>query len=435
MAIEAAGMHCAAFGKPDLAERYFRRALEKEGTALEARLHLAEILERRHQLEEAGKMIEPLLHPGPAGARALLQRARLDRAAGNLEAAERHLREAVTRPGEPPEVSADCYYELGNVLDRQKRYDEAMAAFLEAKTILRPMAAAARTRLRQMQAQSAELARQLSPEIWHRWQNDAPRLKPDRRLAVLCGHPRSGTTLLEQVLDSHPDVITAEETRVFDLEINGALYRGLANESSLFPRLDAAAPEALQKLRDHYFRCLELQLGQGIGPRLLVDKNPSLTTSIPALLKTFPEARLLIAIRDPRDICISCFMQSFGLNPVGSAGLSLEDTVEQYIVVMNFWLAIRPHLAGKFMEIRYEDLVTNLPAAARKTLEFLGLDWNEKVLHFDEHARQKRVSSPSYRDVARPVFSHAVSRWRNYEKFLAPWLEKLAPLAKAFGYD
>ena len=87
------------------------------------------------------------------------------------------------------------------------------------------------------------------------------------------------------------------------------------------------------------------------------------------------------------------------------------------------------------MEVRYEEMVADLEGVARRTLEFLGLPWNERVLRFNEHARQKLVRSPTYADVAKPVFKGAIGRWRNYEKHLEPWLNKLSPLLKASGYE
>jgi len=85
--------------------------------------------------------------------------------------------------------------------------------------------------------------------------------------------------------------------------------------------------------------------------------------------------------------------------------------------------------------VKYEDVVENLEGTARRTLEFLGMPWDAGVLRFDEHARNKLVRSPTYADVAKPVFKTAVGRWRNYQKYLEPHLEKLAPFVKAFGYD
>jgi hypothetical protein len=85
--------------------------------------------------------------------------------------------------------------------------------------------------------------------------------------------------------------------------------------------------------------------------------------------------------------------------------------------------------------VRYEDIVNDLESVSRRTLDFLGVPWDAKVLHFDEHARQKRVHTPSSADVAKPVFKTSIGRWRNYQKYLEPYLHRLAPFVKAFGYE
>jgi len=92
-------------------------------------------------------------------------------------------------------------------------------------------------------------------------------------------------------------------------------------------------------------------------------------------------------------------------------------------------------LKNLHIEVRYEDMVDDLESVARKTLDFLDVPWDERVLGFDKHAREKVVRSPTYADVARPVYKSARGRWRNYQKYLEPHLEKLEPFVKAFGYE
>ena len=179
---------------------------------------------------------------------------------------------------------------------------------------------------------------------------------------------------------------------------------------------------------------MELFLGRSPTDRLLIDKNPSLTFLIAAMARIFPEMKFIIALRDPRDVCLSCFMQPFSLSQVSAAFLTLKDTVEEYALLMSLWLTIRPLLKNPYLEVKYEDMVDDLESVAKRTLDFLGLPWNSDVLRFDEHARSKLVRSPTYADVAKPVFKTAVARWRNYEKYLEPHLEQVEPFVKAFNY-
>src|SRR6185312_15385891 len=113
------------------------------------------------------------------------------------------------------------------------------------------------------------------------------------------------------------------------------------------------------------------------------------------------------------------------LNQSGAAYLTLESTVEDYVALMSMYQTLSPILLNEHIMVRYEDMVEDLESVSRKVLDFLGVEWNERVLRFDEHARQKVVRSPTYADVTQPVFKRAVGRWRHYEKHLEPYLDKL----------
>jgi hypothetical protein len=225
-----------------------------------------------------------------------------------------------------------------------------------------------------------------------------------------------------------------EETTIFHDDAYIPLTRHLPENAPMLSVLEAASTSALQQSRANYFHSVERFLGNPVGDRLLLDKNPSLTFLIPLLIRVFPEIKLLIALRDPRDVVLSCFMQYMPLSQGSSAYLTLESTVEEYVAMMSLWLTLKPMLEGRYLEVRYEDMVNDLEPAARQTLDFLGVPWDNRVLQFDEHARQKVVRSPTYAEVTQPVYKRAVGRWRNYQKYLEPCLPKLEPLVKVIGY-
>jgi tetratricopeptide (TPR) repeat protein len=363
----------------------------------------------------------------------MLARARLYRQTNRLNDAEPLLRSLSTTPNRG--VRYRVWYELAGVLDRQGRYDEAMAAFIEAKALLQPDAARDAADLQIVRERLKVMQAGLSSEMLERWFDFGKELQPPRRLALLGGHPRSGTTLLEQVLDSHPDIVSAEETEILHNAAYTPLVRNLPENAPILSILESAGIDSLRQSRKHYFQAVELSLGTSLGNRLLLDKNPSLSFLIPAMIRIFPEVKLIVMLRDPRDVCLSCFMQPLALGQVSSAYLTLAGTVEEYISLMSLWRTLAPLLKNSHIEVRYEDMVDNLESEARRTLDFLEVPWNAAVLRFDEHARNKLVRSPTYSDVAKPVFKTAVARWRNYQKYLEPYLEKLAPFAKAFGYE
>jgi tetratricopeptide (TPR) repeat protein len=433
-AIALAGVYSRDFRNPEMAGRYLRLAVEQKDATPEMLVNLAEFYERLRRMDDADELVARALHSNGACPPALLARARLDRQAGRLDEAEKLLRSLTANSAKDIRIRAG--YELGGILDRQGRFDEAMTAFLEAKTLLRPDAAPFAFVLKTIHARLQTMRATLTAEMFQRWFDSGRTLQPPRRLALLGGHPRSGTTLLEQVLDSHPDIVSAEETDIFHDEVYNPLARGSPPDSLMPSVLEAAQIDGLRQLRADYFRFMELSLGSPIGERLLIEKNPSLTFLIPALVRVFPEIKLLVALRDPRDVCLSCFMQPFvPLAQTSSAYLTLAGTVEEYTSLMAVWQTVAPLIKNPFLEVRYEDMVEDLESVARRTLDFLEVPWDARVLAFDQHARQKVVRSPTYADVTQPVYKRARGRWHHYRKYLEPHLEKLEPFVKAFGYE
>src|SRR5271154_3565713 len=224
-ALAAAGKKCCDFRKLDLAERYLRLAVEQKDATPDMLVNLAEFYERLRRMDEANQLVGRALQANGACPSALLARARLDRQAGRLEEAEKMLRSFPANCERTLCIRA--WYELGAILDRQGRYDEAMSAFLEAKALLRPDAAPFATALQTIYAQQKVIRANISAELLQRWFDFGRTLHPPRGLALLGGHPRSGTTLLEQVLDSHPDIVSAEEPTIFPDEAYMPLARNL----------------------------------------------------------------------------------------------------------------------------------------------------------------------------------------------------------------
>jgi tetratricopeptide (TPR) repeat protein len=433
-ALATASQASLDFSNHQLTEHYFQQALEQKDAAPETFARLAELYERLRRLDEATRLVDRALQLDGACALALLARARLDRQAGRLEDAERVLRSFPADTDRATRIRG--YYELGMVLDRQKRYDEAMTAFLEAKVLLSPEAPPLLAQLHDARSYWKEMQANISGDILKRWSGFGAALQTTHRIAFLGGYPRSGTTLLEQVLDSHPDVIAAEETSIFHDDAFVPLVRNLPPGSPMLSVLESAPANMLVRSQENYFRTLESHLGNPVGARLLIDKNPAINFLIPAFLRVFPEIKLLIALRDPRDVCLSCFMQAhLPLSKGSVAFLNLDNTVEAYAGVMGLWRTLAPIMANPYLEVRYEDVVEDLEAVSRRVLDFLGVPWDDRVLRFDEHARGKRVRSPTYADVAQPIFKRAKGRWHNYQKYLEPHLDKLAPFIKAFGYE
>ncbi len=432
--LEEAGRICSTFKDLDMLLGYLERASQKKGVSVGALTSLADIYLLDDRTDEAAEIVERAARIDRKDTRVLLREAVLKRKRGQISEAESQFRDLLANSAADPLVRIRAAYALAGILDGAGQYDQAMTALLEAKAIQRAQAAPLAVPLQQMQNLSQEMARTITATVLDRWRADAANLQPPRRIALLSGHPRSGTTLLEQVLDAHSDIISAEETSLIHDEIYRPLARDFPPGTGLLQMLDSAPPSLISHLRENYFHCAELLLGKAIGGRLLVDKNPGVTIIVPVLARIFPETRFLVALRDPRDVVLSCFMQALTLTPVSSSYLTLEGTVNQYASVMGFWLAMRPRMGNQWIQVRYEEMVDDLPAVARSVLEFLGVGFEDNVLKYYEHARAKRVNSPTYAGVRQPPYRAAVGRWKNYEKYLEPYLSGLDRFLKEFNY-
>lgn len=414
--------------RPEQARTCFALASRADPRAIDPRISLAVSLEQNHQLDQARAMVDECLALDQHDDQARYFQTILDRRQNQLDLAERRLRDLIGSEPKHPFVRYACRYELANILDRTERYDEAMLWLAQAKELVRALTdTATMVRGYDQGAQSARLFAQALPKnIVRTWAELFPlekRAKP-ARLAFLGGHPRSGTTLLEQVLDSHPEVAALDEPTAFMEVLQPAFHKSKEH-----------SPTRLNLLRKLYLEALRDEAGPTAANKLLVDKNPSPTTRLPVWLRVFPELRVLIALRDPRDVVLSCYFQNIPLNPTNVNFLSFERLAKHYADLMDVWLAAREWEGFSWLETRYEDLVADVESEGRRVTEFLSLSWDDSQARFYERSRTKQLYSPTYQDVTRPVYSRSVARWHAYEKHLAPILPALAPYCSKFGYS
>jgi tetratricopeptide (TPR) repeat protein len=398
-----------------------------------AQIELATLYERQHRLDEAHDLITRALATLPGYLPAWLVKARVQRRRGDTAGAEATLRDLIARAGGDPPVQAEAWAELGQLYDAAGGYDDAWDAVGRSKQLLRAREAPERHAAEHVLKRFARLVDALTPRHFARWHDFTP--ARSHRLALLTGFPRSGTTLLEQVLDSHPGLVSSEETDVLSARVMPALGAGRPEDYDVAALLDHLTPEVINRQRAAYVRAIEALLREPVGGRVHLDKNPALNLMIPVVLRLFPETRLLIALRDPRDVVLSCYLRFLPLNPVSVSFLTPERTAQRYALDMLAWLKFRDLVRTSWAEFRYEDTVADLPAAARKALDLLGLPWDDRVLAYRERLREKPVLSPTYEAVTRPVYTTAVGRWRNYAKYLGPVLPMLEPYAREFGYE
>ena len=431
--LHLAGQSYRMIFRPDKAMDCFRRVLAMTREIPDAYLELAILYERRHRLEEARELIEDCVRGDPDYLEAYLFKARLLRRMKEETSSESLLRSLAANEHAHPMLRAQAWAEIAQLLDRREEYEPAMTAMTSCKEILLQYEGPTRRESETVLRHLCQLTESLTPEHFRRWQESA-HARPAWKTSALAGFPRSGTTLLEQVLDSHPGLISSDEREAFARDIFPAMWLTPETPLPTVNALDAIPEERLAPLRERYFIYMAAALNEPIGDRIHLDKNPTLTLVLPGFLRLFSEARLLVALRDPRDVVISCFMQYLPLNPNSVCFLTLERTARRYAADMKVWRKLREMITSPWLQVRYEDTVMDLEKEARRAVDFLGLPWDPDVLNYRERLQRKAVASPTYEAVSQPLYTRAIGRWKHYEKFLAPSLPVLQPSIDAFGY-
>jgi tetratricopeptide (TPR) repeat protein len=420
----------------DDARACFERAVAVDPASVDARISLAVWFEKERRLDDAWEAVTACLarHPGDDQAR-YFQAFLLHRKGRNGEA-ETALRDLIKDGPQYPYVKYAGRHLLGVVLDQMGRPAEAMRWLLEAKAQVRTLTdiGILEREYDKADAKRRELLAALTPEMIRRWRSEGPASELGRPLAFLGGHPRSGTTLLEQVLDAHPEILAFDEPVAFNQEVapNAALP---AAAGEIQARTLDGLPAALRgQWRQRYLKSLLREVTEEPGARLFLDKNPSPTMSLPIWLRVFPEIKVIIALRDPRDVLISCFFLNLMLNSSNANFLSLERTAKHYQDLMDVWLRMRDLGGFDWLETRYEDMVNSVETEGARVTAFLGLTWHPDQARYHETARRKFLFAPTYHDVTQPVYRRAMGRWEQYAEALEPLQARLAPYCRAFGY-
>ena len=414
----------------------FERAAAADPASVHASLSLAAWYERDRRLDGAWKCVEACLGRHPKDGRALYFKAFLLHRRGLNGEAEAALRDLLNTGSPDPNVRQSANHLLGVVLDALGQYAEAMSWLGNAKKLLHQMTntAALEAAYDQTDRARRKLLAEMTPETLRRWREESASSPYPHPLAFLGGPPRSGTTLIEQILGAHPGVLVFDESDAFAQELLNTLHPPPPARELTLKALNALTAAGRAQLTGRYFKSLLRGMEEAPGDVVLLDKNPSLTASLHIWLRLFPQLKVIIALRDPRDIIISCYFQNLALTAANVNFLSLERTAKYYANCMDVWLRIRELDGCEWIETRYEDVVGDLAAEGRRVTNFLGLPWHEAQANYYETARSKFVFAPTYSDVTKPVYNRAVGRWEHYAEALAPVQAGLACYCREFGY-
>lgn len=244
----------------------------------------------------------------------------------------------------------------------------------------------------------------------------------------LIGFPRSGTTLLEQVLAGHPRVATLEERPTLAPAIDAFL-----DPPTGLDALAAMDEATAEHWRADYWRRVS-EFGAAVDGKVFVDKQPFHGLWLPLIGKLFPQAKIIVVRRDPRDVVFSCFRNPFRMTPITYELMDLERGAALYAGVMEAIELFLTRSKNPAFVYRHEDLIDRFEQTLADLCAFLGLDWRENMANFPVTASTRDIRTPSAGQVTRPINRDGVGAWRRYADWIHTILPSLAALAEHYGY-
>ena len=230
----------------------------------------------------------------------------------------------------------------------------------------------------------------------------------------LLGFPRSGTTLLDTILRSHPEIDVLEEKPI--IQSIESIITSKYNYS--LSELYKLSEDQLRILREHYLKNLKDNSTKGKKAKILIDKFPFNTVCLPLINLMFPNAKIIFTHRNPYDTVLSCFQQAFEPNNAMSNFRSINSSAKIYDITMNCWVDYKDKLNLKFVMSKYEDLIEDFDAHILKVLNFLDVNWDDNLKNYRDTAfKRGKINTPSSLQVIQPLYKTSIEKWRNYEKF------------------
>jgi hypothetical protein len=322
--------------------------------------------------------------------------------------------------------------EKGRLLDQLGRHDDAWSAFMQSKRLARELAG----NVYLDQAAVETIAR-----LRHFFVPGRLALLPRARLRddvpqpiFILGFPRSGTTLVEQTLSAHTSISAGDELPlIHDI---AAIMPRMLNSPLTYP--DALAElwmpdqrDGLDTLRDYYLQKAAQMAAPEPGAAWLNDKMPLNETHLGLIAMLFPAAPLIHLIRHPLDVMVSAMANLFthGFYCAGA----LETAATHYVRVMDLVMHYRAGMPLRYMPVRYEAMVEKQEETVRGILDFIGVPFDDRCLHFHENRRYARTAS--YAQVTEKLYDRSLYRYKNYRRHLEPVIPVLTPIIEQLGYS
>ena len=426
------GLLLTNLGETRRAEIALRQARADKSASTAALLTVISVLERTNRLTEARELMDRLL-ADPKSELQTPERMALEAQLLQREGKHSEAEALFTRslPGKDEFHRRHLrLFPIARSLDALGRHDDAWRVLVEAHA----------SQAESIQRQSPQWTLRALPDMSvtalgcdaadvAAWDHTGAPSSVESPVFVV-GFPRSGTTLLELALDAHPQLKSMDEQRF----VQDALDELVASGADYPQRLRDVSQEVLNRVRASYWERVAKKAKLAPGERL-VDKNPLNILRLPVIRRVFPNARILLAVRHPCDVILSCYMQQFRAPDFALLCRSIESLAVGFRRTFDYWYSQSALLSPAAHELKYEDFVRDFESGMRAVTNFLELPWAESMLRPAERAQAKGyISTPSYTRVTQPVNSESVDRWRRYEKHFAGAIPTLEPYLSRWGY-
>ncbi len=397
-------------GQYEEAYRSFEEALRLDPDNTEALAGKADLLQRRHQPDEAYQIIKDLLGKGVRTPNIAVVYASICRQFEACDEAIQLIQELLSDQELEPDGRRPLHFALGKLLDENGKSKPAFEQFAMGNEL--------DERAYDWQQQSELI--DASIEVYARgFENHMPSADTETdRPVFIVGMPRSGTSLVEQILAAHPEVYAAGELNTIG-RLAGSVGQLLGTGTSYPLCMRNLTQEAANVLSKRYLDYIN-QINA--SARKLTDKMPLNFLYLGLISRLFPRARIIHCVRHPLDTCLSIYFQSFGgLHPYSTRLTNIGAFYSDYVRLMKHWERALP--AESMMRVQYEDLVNNLEDNTRRLVDFCGLDWDARCLEF--YKTERHVATASYDQVRQPIYTTSIGRWKKYQSELEPLVTEL----------
>lgn len=426
------GMALQAAGRLDWAEDAFRRALSLAPGHPIALGGLAAIASRKGAHAQARDLAEQVLKIEPNLPDPTMSLARAEVALGDPSGAERRLHALLADPRLTPVEQADAWNLLGDILDARADAPAAFEAYRTCNELLR----GAYAERFSTHLSATDFARGMAQWFatadagaWKRPPATETNPYGPKSHVFLIGFPRSGTTLLEVALAGSPEVVTLEEQEALAEGV-----RRFLREPSDLAELARASEAELDGLRAAYWKEVRAAGCEPAG-KVFIDRYPLNTLKLPLIARLFPEAKILFAVRDPRDVVWSCYRRRFQMSSPMYQFLTLEGAAAFYDATFGMKAQLDEVLDLDQHIIRHEDLLADFEGQMRAICGFIGVEWREAMRDVAARTADRAIATPSTAQLARGLNSDGADAWRRYAGPMAPALPILAPWVQRLGYE